>query len=251
MKTVGNGKLKIARVSSAQELAKKAFEMFINSAERSIQTKGKFNVAVSGGQTPAGFFRLLGENANHIGIDWKRVEVFWVDERCVPPEADASNYHLAASTFLDRIEIPPTNVHRMYGEFCDYAEAVHEYEQALRRVFNLQTGQLPQFDLIVLGMGKNAHIGSIFPNSYALFDTDDLVSTVYLMDGNYSRMTLTPPVICAASSVLVLVSGPEKAQIIKEVFESEPDEIKYPVHTLWHVLDKVTWLVDDAAATLL
>ena len=251
MKTVRNGKLNISRVSTDQELAKKAFEIFVESAKCAIQAKGRFNIAVSGGQTPAGFFRLLGENANDAGIDWERVEVFWVDERCVPPEADASNYHLAASTFLDRIEIPQANVHRMYGEFGDYAEAVHEYEQALRRVFNLQAGQLPEFDLVVLGMGTNAHIGSIFPNSYALFDTDDLVSAVYLMDGNYSRMTLTPPVICAASSVLVLISGSEKAQILKEVFQTEPDEVKYPVHTLWRVLDKVIWLVDDAAATLL
>ena len=99
-------------------------------------------------------------------------------------------------------------------------------------------------------MGPDGHIGSLLPNSYALFDTEDLVSVVYQMDG-IDRITLTHPVLCAADNLVIMVTGREKAEIVREVFREEPDEIKYPVHTLWQILDKVTWLIDKDAATYL
>jgi 6-phosphogluconolactonase len=136
----------------------------------------------------------------------------------------------------------------MSGEVSDYDTAVHQYEQTIRDVFKLKPGQLPSFDLIILGMGDDGHIGSLFPNSNALFDTQDLVSAVYFMSGDYNRITLTHPVICAAKHLIILIGGLEKAEILKEVLCGEPDEIKYPVHTLWPILDKVTWLVDADAA---
>jgi 6-phosphogluconolactonase len=247
MDVVKKIKPEINRVGSPDDLANRAFDIFFESSEKAISSMGCFNVAISGGHTPEGFFELLAEGPKAKSIQWDKIQLFWVDERCVPPDADASNYGLAAHTFLDKVDIPSQNVHRMPGEVEDYEEAIKEYDGVIREVFNLRPGQMPSFDLVVLGMGSDGHIGSLFPNSYALFDTDDLVSVVYLMDGKYSRITLTHPVLCAAQRLVILVSGSEKASILKTVLDSEPDSIKYPVHTLWPILRKVTWVVDSEA----
>ncbi|MBA7649683.1 6-phosphogluconolactonase [subsurface metagenome] len=100
-------------------------------------------------------------------------------------------------------------------------------------------------------MGADGHTGSLFPNSYAPFDMDDLACVVYVLDEKLNRITLTHPVLCAASHLAVLVSGEEKANILKEVLTHEPDEVRYPIHTLWPILNKVTWLVDSKAAKFL
>ena len=112
------------------------------------------------------------------------------------------------------------------------------------------------FDLIILGMGADGHTGSLFPNSYASFDTTDLACVVFLLDQNLpdqlvTRITLTHPVLCAASKIVILVTGSEKAQILKEVLTSPPDEVRYPIHTLWPALDRITWLVDSSAGKML
>lgn len=251
METINNTELNITHVATPEDLALTALDMFINSANKAIQAKGTFNVAISGGQTPTKFFELLGGTAEAGTVQWDRVHLFWVDERCVPPDAEASNYRLAAQTFLAKVPIPEANVHRVPGEWADYAKAVRDYAGTIHRVFNLAPGQVPQFDLIVLGMGPDGHVGSLFPNAYARFDTDALVSVVYFAGGDYSRITLTHPVLCAASHLVVLVSGPEKAEILRDVMQSELDEVKYPVHTLWPILHKVTWVIDSQAAKYL
>ena len=241
----------ITLVDTPKDVAERALKCFIDDARNSINERGCFNVAISGGHTPERFFELLGETEVAKQIPWEKVQVFWVDERCVGPDAKASNYGLAATTFLNKVPIPPENVHRVSGEECDYNVAVHQYEDTIRSVFEITKGQIPKFDLIVLGMGDDGHIGSLFPNSCALFDTTDLASVVYVMDGGYSRITLTHPVITAANHLLILISGSEKAEILRDVLQEEPDEVKYPVHTLWPILDKVTWLVDNDAGRYL
>ncbi|MGD8786139.1 MAG: 6-phosphogluconolactonase, partial [Phycisphaerales bacterium] len=174
--------------------------------------------------------------------------LFWVDERYVEPDSDWSNYKLAADTFLGKVTIPEGNIHRIPTEHDDFKAAAQYYEQTIRDVFGLDEKKTPQFDLIMLGMGAEGHTGSLFPNSYAMFDTEDLACVVYVMDEKLNRITLTHPVLRAASHLTILVSGPEKAKILKEVLTSEPDEVRYPVHVLWPILDKVTWLVDQEAA---
>ncbi|HPD48412.1 MAG TPA: 6-phosphogluconolactonase [Anaerohalosphaeraceae bacterium] len=251
MATVNDTGIKIHRADDSERLAHAALEIFVQSAREAIEEKGAFFVAISGGHTPVRFFELLGLEEASLSLPWEKVQLFWVDERCVPPEAEASNYGLAAHTFLDKVGIPAENVHRMSGECADYQVAVSEYRNTLRRVFRLRPGETPQFDLIVLGMGEDGHIGSLYPNSFALFDTEDLVAIVYQTEGDYSRITLTHPVMCAGRRLIILVSGSEKAQILKEVLTNEPDPVKYPVHTLWPILHKVTWLIDREAGGML
>ena len=248
MDAIKNGQPVVRRVGGYEELACCALSSFADRSRVAIVEKGQFNVAISGGHTPERFFELLGDSDEGRSIEWAKVHVFWVDERCVSPDAEASNYGLAAHSFLDKVDIPGGNVHRMAAEVSDYGKAVKEYERTIRRVFKLEAGELPAFDLIILGMGDDGHIGSLFPNSAALFDTQDLVSAVYLMSGDYNRITLTHPVLCAAKHLLILISGSGKAEILREVLHGEPDEVKYPVHTLWPILDKVTWVVDEDAA---
>ena len=251
METTAKYKPNLEIVSSPESLARRSLELFVADAKKAMDVKGGFHVAISGGNTPRRFFELLAEAAESKALDWNKIHLFWVDERYVPPDSEWSNYKLAADTFLNKVDIPQENVHRIPTGYSDFQAAASEYEETIRRVFSLGAGQLPEFDLIMLGMGAEGHTGSLFPNSYAPFDTENLACVVYAMDEKLNRITLTHPVLCAAAHLAVLVSGGEKADILKEVFTCEPDEVRYPIHILWSVLDKVTWLVDSEAAKLL
>jgi len=248
---MANNKPNVEVANDAESLAHRSVDFFIEQANKAVAQKGVFHVAISGGHTPQRFYELLGQSDYANKIPWDKMQLFWVDERYVPPESALSNYKLAVDTFLGHVPIPEANVHRILTEFDDLSEAAHNYEQSIRKIFGIDKKKLPKFDLIVLGMGADGHTGSLFPNSYAPFDTEDLACVVYALDNEVARITLTHPVLCEASRLAVLVSGREKAKTLKEVLTSEPDEVRFPIHTLWPVLDKITWLVDSQAATLL
>jgi len=234
--------------SNPESFARKSVEIFIADAQKAIREKDVFYVALSGGHTPKHFFELLGEMNQAKNLPWIKIHLFWVDERYVPPISPQSNYKLAADTFLSKVAIPQNNIHPIPTEYADFHVAARQYEKTIRNVFKLEENEIPEFDLIVLGMGADGHTGSLLPNSYAPFDTDDLACVVYVLDNKLNRITLTHPVLCAASHLVVLVSGREKAAILNNVLKSEPDEVRYPIHSIWPILDKVTWLVDSEAA---
>lgn len=238
-------------VSDPEVLARRSAEIFIDEALKAIRKSGAFRVAVSGGNTPRHFFKLLGETPKANSLPWDKIQLFWVDERIVEPDSPLSNYKLAADTFLAKVAIPSGNVHRIPTEYEDFEVAARIYEETIREVFGLDKGQLPEFDLIVLGVGGDGHTASLFPGSYATLDTEDLACAVYVLDEDLNRITLTHPVLRAASHLVVLASGREKADILGKIMTSEPDEVQYPIHALWPVLDKVTWLVDTEAAKAL
>ncbi|MHC4086252.1 MAG: 6-phosphogluconolactonase [Planctomycetota bacterium] len=237
--------------SDPENLAARSVEFFVDEAQKAIKAKDVFYVAISGGHTPKRFFELLGEVPKAASLPWDKIHLFWVDERYVPPDSQWSNFKLAADTFLPKVAIPDENVHRIPTEFDDFNVAAQNYEETIRRVFCLEQKKVPQFDLILLGMGADGHTGSLFPDSFAPLDMEDLVCVVYLLDDKLNRITLTHPVLSAASHLVVLVSGHEKADILKEVLKSKPDDVRYPIHVLWPILDKVTWLIDKDAAKLL
>ncbi len=240
----------------AEALARKCLEIFTSLAERTVKEKDVFYAAISGGHSPKRFFELLGIEKKALSLPWDKIHLFWVDERYVPHDSQYSNYKLAADTFLTKVPIPKENIHPIPTEFEDFDSAAKQYEKTIRTVFDIKSGQLPKFDLIILGMGPDGHTGSLFPNTNATFDTKDLACVVYLLDQKLpdemvNRITLTHPVICAASQIVVLVSGPEKAKTLKKVLTGPPDEVRFPIHVLWPVLDKVIWLVDSPAGKLL
>jgi 6-phosphogluconolactonase len=251
MKTTAQFKPNIEVVSDPEDLAQRGIGIFVSAAQKAITARGIFYVAISGGHTPKRFFELLGGSSQTSSLPWDKIHLFWVDERYVKPDSKWSNYKLAADTFLRKVAIPEANVHRIPTEDEDFNTAAHRYEQTMRRVFGVQAGQTPVFDLILLGVGADGHTGSLFPNSYAVLDTEDLACVVYVMDEKLNRITLTLPVLRAARHLVVLVSGREKADILRTVLTSEPDDVRYPIHALWPVLDKVTWLVDKEAAQYL
>jgi 6-phosphogluconolactonase len=251
MGTAAKYKPNVEVASDPENLALRSVEVFIADAQKAIKAKNTFYVAISGGNTPKRFFELLGEVPEAKALPWDRIHLFWVDERYVPPDSQWSNYKLAADTFLAKVTIPQENIHRIPTEYSDFKIAACCYEETVREVFGLEENQVPEFDLIVLGMGAEGHTGSLFPDSYAPFDKENLACVVYVLDEKLNRITLTHPVLCAASHLAVLVAGEEKAAILREVLASEPDEVRYPIHVLWPILDKVTWLVDKEAAKLL
>jgi 6-phosphogluconolactonase len=237
--------------SDPEGLAQRSVELFVADAQKAIRERGVFYVAISGGHTPRRFFQMLGEMPEARSLPWEKIQLFWVDERYVPPDSPWSNYKLAADTFLTKVAIPPKNIHGIPTTYSDFRDAARCYEETIRKIFGLAKNQTPAFDLIVLGMDIEGHTGSLFANSYAPFDKEDLACVVYALDERLNRITLTHPVLRAASHLAVLVSGKEKAGILKEVLESTPDEVRFPIHTLWPILDKVTWLVDSEAAQLI
>ncbi|GAF73538.1 unnamed protein product [marine sediment metagenome] len=251
METAANYKPNVEVASDPETLALRSVEVFAADAQKAIKAKSVFHVAISGGHTPRRFFELLSEAPKAKALPWDRIQLFWVDERYVPPDSQWSNYKLAADTFLAKVDIPEQNIHRIPTEYSDFKVAANRYEETIREVFGLGENQIPEFDLVVLGMGAEGHTGSLFPDSYAPFDTENLACVVYVLDEKLNRITLTHPVLRAASHLAVLVSGQEKADILKEVLTGEPDEVRYPIHVLWPILDKVTWLVDSQAAKLL
>jgi 6-phosphogluconolactonase len=237
--------------SDAQDLALRALRLFASTAGEAVAARGIFCTALSGGRTPELFFHTLATEPQAKAIPWNETHVFWVDERCVPPDSQASNYRLAAEAFLNRVEIPQANVHRIGAELGNSGEAVRAYERTIREVFGLREGEMPQFDLIVLGMGSDGHTASLFPNSPMAYDADDLACVVYAPVGakpQVNRITLTPRVLLAARRLVVLVSGPDKAQTLKEVLAGEAEGARYPIRMLWPALERVIWLVDREAA---
>ncbi len=242
-------KPRIEIVPDAESLGRRCLEIFLESARKAIDSKGAFRVAISGGHTPQRFFELLGDSAEAKALAWDKIYLFWVDERYVSPDSEQSNFKLAADTFLGRVPIPRDNVYRIFTEFKDINLAAREYEKIIRVVFNLKQNEMPQFDIIFLGLGSDGHTASLFPASGVIFETQHLTAAVENVKP--ARITLTGPVLCAAARIVILVSGEEKAEILKQVLTTEPDVKKYPVHLLWPVLDKITWLIDAAAAKLL
>jgi 6-phosphogluconolactonase len=238
-------------LSDAEALARRCFELFVSSVEQTVREKDIFYFAISGGNSPRRFFELLGSEKISLSLPWDKIHLFWVDERYVPHDSPKSNYKLATDTFLSKVQIPKKNIHPIPTDFEDLDSAARQYEQIIQSVFNIKSDRLPEFDFITLGMGRDGHTGSLFPNTNFSFDTKSIACAVRLKKPAISRITLTPAVICGASQIAVLVSGEQKAKTLKEVLAGSPDEKRYPIYVLWPVLDKVLWLVDSGAAKLL
>jgi 6-phosphogluconolactonase len=238
----------VCRVKTMEELTEQTLQCFMDSANQAIEKRERFWAAISGGQTPLPFFRKLSEPAVSSRLEWNKIHLFWVDERAVPPDSPASNYGQADRAFLQKVPFPSENVHRIQTEDRTLQQAAEDYQETLRSTMTLQQpGQVPVFDLIILGMGADGHIASLFPDSPALFEMEKLTCAVFRADIDYNRITLTIPVLLAARRLMILVSGQEKAHTLKTVLSKEPDPILYPVHALWPVLDNVTWIIDEAA----
>jgi 6-phosphogluconolactonase len=234
---------------NSETLSQEAAKYIVRLANQAIVTHGRFTIALSGGNTPKVAYGLLATEPYRSQIDWNAVEIFWSDERCVPPDDPESNYHMAREVLLSKVPIPADHVHRMPADQPDREAASEEYTQEMRRVFG--TDGIPSFDLIQLGMGPEGHTASLFPHQPSLHVTDRLVMPVSVPKPPPDRLTLTPPILNAAKNVLFLVTGADKAQAVHAVIEGPYNPDEYPAQIVRPSHGEVTWMLDSAAASQL
>lgn len=240
--------MEIRTLTTPQELFAAAAEEVIRAASDAVQQRGRFTIALSGGSTPRGLFNLLATNARTV-LPWDRMFFFWGDERHVPPTDPDSNYRMADETMLSKIPVAAGNVFRMAAENPDAAAAAESYEETLQKFFQLEPGQVPVFDLILLGMGPDGHTASLFPGTTGLQEKSRLVIANWVEKFKTSRLTFTLPVLNAARCVTFLVSGTDKAPALHAVLESDAPGEQYPSKLIRPVDGKLIWLVDRAAAS--
>lgn len=232
-------------LDDTEALAQAAADRFVAASEEAIENRGRFTVALSGGSTPQGAYSRLADPSLATKVSWRNVEIFWGDERCVPPDHPDSNYRMVRKTLIQKVPIPQTNVHRIQGEL-DPDLAAEAYEEQLRSVFG--TKDRPRFDLILLGLGKDGHTASLFPGSQALRETRRWVAAVFVESLEAWRVTLTPPVLNSARQLSFLVAGKSKAKRLHEVLLGEQQPELLPAQIIQPRNGQVSWLIDQAAA---
>ncbi len=218
----------IAVYPDTNTLSQQAAQFIVRLANESIVTHGRFSIALSGGSTPRVLYGLLGSEPYRDQIDWSKVDIFWSDERCVPPDSADSNYHMAQEVLLSRVPLSPQQVHRMPADQPDHDAAAQGYTHEMRQSFG--TDGIPRFDLIQLGMGPEGHTASLFPHQASLHEQ------------------FTPPILNAARHVLFLVTGAEKADAVQAVLEGDYNPEEYPAQIVRPASGDVVWMLDEAAA---
>jgi 6-phosphogluconolactonase len=232
-------------VSSDIDFIQSAVNQFIKLANRNIEDKGVFTVALSGGGTPRPVYAALGDPVNSSKVDWPKVHLFWGDERPVPPSDPESNFRMVKEVLLDQIAIPESNVHRVHAEL-DVRIAAFEYEEELRQFFG---GEWPDFDLVFLGMGEDGHTASLFPRSAGLNEDYRWFIANFAPSRNTWRLTLTANAINAAHFMLVLIKGKKKAEMVKTVLTGPQNPQEYPIQMIHPEKGEMVWLVDEGAAS--
>jgi len=242
--------LEIRTLNTPQELFEAAAELVASTASEAIAERGRFTIALSGGSTPKNLYNLLATNARS-SLPWDRMFFFFGDERHVPPTDPESNYRMANEAMLSKVPVAPGNVFRVETEKPDAVAAATAYEQTLRKFFALEAGQVPAFDLILLGMGPDGHTASLFPGTEALQEKSKLFVANWVEKLKTHRLTLTLPVLNAARCVAFLASGTDKAPVLKSVLEGDAPGEQYPAKLVRPAQGKLIWLLDRAAASSL
>jgi 6-phosphogluconolactonase len=246
-----NNSRQVIVCSDLDDLSRRAAAHFVDSANRCVRQSGRFTVCLSGGSTPRRTYSLLGENVFSDSIPWPSVHIFWGDERVIPLDRPDNHFRLASDLFLDKVPIPAANIHRARVELGDAHQAADDYQQDLSDFFSLAGPQLPRFDLILLGMGADGHMASLFPGTSALSVSDRLVAANFVPKMNANRLTLTLPVLNNAREIMFLVSGTNKAEALGAVLRDEINDLDLPARRLNPQDGQVRWMVDkDAAAQL-
>ena len=247
-----HGSSTIQCVADADALYDAAAALFAQAAVESVRAAGAFTVALAGGSTPKRLYsRLAADPVLRTQVPWDKVHFFWGDERHVPPDHPESNFRAAHEAMLSRLPVDWARVCRMKGEYPDACTAADEYEENLRAVFQLERGQLPRLDLVLLGLGPDGHTASLFPGTLALVERRRLCVSNWVGKLSEDRITLTVPVFNNASFVLFLVQGAEKARALKAVLDKRFEPEQLPANLIQPRSGRVLWLVDRAAANLL
>lgn len=228
-------------------LARWAARRFVEAAAQAVERRGRFTVALAGGQTPRSLYALLATPRWSAEVQWNKVHLFWGDERHVAPDDAESNYRMAQETLISQVPLPAENVHRVAAEEKNAERAAQRYEQELREFFNPEAGAWPRFDLILLGLGPDGHTASLFPGTDVLHETTRWAAAPWVPKFSAHRITLTTPLLNNAAEILFLVSGQEKAAKLREVLEDAPRPA-LPAQLIQPVNGTLLWVLDQAAA---
>lgn len=231
-------------------LSRAAAERFVQGIQAAVDARGAARIAISGGNSPKPVFSLLADPREPYreAIRWDRLWVFWVDERCVPPESPDSNYGAARELLLEKVPLPPEHVIRVEGEL-DPEEAAARYESAIRAHFRLEGAEGPVFDVVHLGMGDDGHTASLFPHTEALHEMGRLAVANHVPQQKQTwRVTLTWPVINAGRDVFFLVDGAGKADPLGRVVTGPYEPETLPSQLIQPQSGRLLFLLDKAAA---
>ncbi len=229
----------IFRFPTALDAAISCGDRILQILDAARHARGIALLAVSGGSTP----RLMFESMAKRGFDWNRVELFWVDERMVPPTDSQSNYRMTREALLDAIRLPAAQVHRIAGEMAP-PDACAKYIAEIRATFKLAAGELPVFDVIQRGMGPDMHTASLFPGEPLILNRTDIAAPVWVPKMGQHRVTLLPGVLELARETLCLVSGADKTEGLRQVMNEPPDTLKRPMQIASR---EMAWYVDELA----
>lgn len=221
-------------------------EQFSTYFANKVEGAPTFHVALSGGSTPKVVFDVLAENFSD-KINWSKVHFYWGDERCVPPTDDESNYKMTVDHLFSKIAVPRSNIHRILGESDPIAEAMR-YANLLEINLDRVDG-IPQFDLVILGMGDDGHTASVFPQEIELWDADDHCVVATHPESGQKRVSINGKVINTAKEVAFLVTGAGKAEKVQAIIEKEKGFEAYPASLVNPADGNLTWFMDEDAAS--
>ncbi|HUA83635.1 MAG TPA: 6-phosphogluconolactonase [Bryobacteraceae bacterium] len=235
--------MKISRHDRAPDAAGSCGDRILELLDAAIRAAGVARIAISGGSSPRPMFEKFAVTK----FDWDRVQLFWVDERGVPPEDSQSNFKFANETWLAPGKFPATNIHRIQAEL-DPHQAARIYTQEITDSFALTSGDQPRFDVIHLGMGPDAHTASLFPGEPLIDNRRGIASATYVEKFKQWRITLLPGVLLAARNVVMLITGADKAEPLKAVLDGRYDPKQFPAQVVVRNAASLNLFVDEAAA---
>jgi 6-phosphogluconolactonase len=226
--------------------------MFASVVAAAVKARGLARVAISGGGTPKVMFGLLADRSRpyFAEVPWEKLQLFWVDERCVSPTDAESNYRMTQEAMLAHVPLSAGQVFRMEGEL-DPEVAASRYEATIRNAFKLEGAETPTFDLVLLGMGDDGHTASLFPHTEALNEMSRIVVANHVPQKDTWRISLTWPVINRGREVVFLIEGGAKAQILADVLLGAYDPESKPSQLIRPANGRLTLLLDVGAASKL
>jgi 6-phosphogluconolactonase len=232
------------------KLADTAARAIVDAALEAVKARGRFTISLAGGSTPRATYERLAQSPLREQMPWAHTWIFFGDERGVGPEHPESNFRMANAALISKVPVPAAQVFRIRGEDGDPEAAATNYARTVSEVFGGRRGELPRFDLILLGLGVDGHTASLFPGSPALKEVFRQVAAVHASAAAVpQRFTLTFPLINAAATVMFLAAGAEKAKVVKTVL-GEPGSA-LPAAMARPSDGRLVWLLDRDAASLL
>jgi len=235
---------------NADQLSHALAEWIAGLIEETLSRQEMFSLVLSGGNTPKKLNALLASPPYKDRIDWKKIHVFFADERAVPPDDERNNARMTFETLLNKVEIPPEQIHRMDTELSPEA-SVMEYEEELFEYFGTDVLPAQTFDLVLLGMGDDGHTLSLFPGLPVIHEENSWVSSFYLKEQDMYRITLTKNIVNRAKHIVFMISGKEKARAVHEVLEGERNPDLYPSQIIIPTQGELHFFMDEASASML